>query len=231
MTTFVLVHGAWHDTWCWSRVRGRLVERGHEAVAVRLPSDDPAAGRADYVAAIGEALDGLRGVCLVAHSMSGLVAPYAAGRPEVTSLVLLAAMLPQPGASFQEQGTRPFAEPMLGLRSGMVFDDFSRSTWKPQDAADVFYADCTAQDAASAVALLRPDAVGIYGEPAPALPERRVPTAYVACAADRALAQEWNAALAGDLLGARTRTFASGHSPFWSRPADLADLLIAEAAG
>ena len=29
MTTFVLVHGAWHGSWCWKRVRQDLQARGH----------------------------------------------------------------------------------------------------------------------------------------------------------------------------------------------------------
>jgi WD40 repeat protein len=31
MTTFVLVHGAWHGGWCWRRVADLLERRGHKA--------------------------------------------------------------------------------------------------------------------------------------------------------------------------------------------------------
>ncbi|MEX1167556.1 MAG: alpha/beta fold hydrolase, partial [Hydrogenophaga sp.] len=34
--TFVLVHGAWHGAWCWSRVLPLLREAGHTAHAVTL---------------------------------------------------------------------------------------------------------------------------------------------------------------------------------------------------
>ena len=33
---FVLVHGAWHGAWCWSRVLPRLRAAGHDAHAVTL---------------------------------------------------------------------------------------------------------------------------------------------------------------------------------------------------
>ena len=33
MTTFVLVHGAWHGGWCWARVRTRLFQMGHEVAS------------------------------------------------------------------------------------------------------------------------------------------------------------------------------------------------------
>src|SRR5438128_9540659 len=29
MATFVLVHGAWHGSWCWNRVRKALEAQGH----------------------------------------------------------------------------------------------------------------------------------------------------------------------------------------------------------
>ena len=36
MTTFVLVHGAWHGSWCWKRVRKSLQARGHDVFTPTL---------------------------------------------------------------------------------------------------------------------------------------------------------------------------------------------------
>ena len=36
MSTFVLVHGAWHGSWCWKRVRSRLHAHGHEVFTPTL---------------------------------------------------------------------------------------------------------------------------------------------------------------------------------------------------
>jgi pimeloyl-ACP methyl ester carboxylesterase len=36
MATFVLVHGAWHGSWCWARVRRALVQAGHEVFTPTL---------------------------------------------------------------------------------------------------------------------------------------------------------------------------------------------------
>jgi pimeloyl-ACP methyl ester carboxylesterase len=36
MTTFVLVHGAWHGSWCWKRVRQALQIRAHEVFTPTL---------------------------------------------------------------------------------------------------------------------------------------------------------------------------------------------------
>ena len=36
MATFVLVHGAWHGSWCWKRVRSALRQAGHEVFTPTL---------------------------------------------------------------------------------------------------------------------------------------------------------------------------------------------------
>ena len=36
MATFVLVHGAWHGSWCWKRVRRLLQGQGHEVFTPTL---------------------------------------------------------------------------------------------------------------------------------------------------------------------------------------------------
>jgi len=36
MATFVLVHGAWHGSWCWARVRRALVDQGHQVFTPTL---------------------------------------------------------------------------------------------------------------------------------------------------------------------------------------------------
>jgi len=36
MSTYVLIHGAWHGSWCWKRVRKALQARGHEVFTPTL---------------------------------------------------------------------------------------------------------------------------------------------------------------------------------------------------
>src|SRR5947209_17490274 len=36
MASFVLVHGAWHGSWCWKRVRKALQAAGHEVFTPTL---------------------------------------------------------------------------------------------------------------------------------------------------------------------------------------------------
>lgn len=89
MTSFVLVHGAWHGGWCWQRVTPLLQDAGHEVFTPTLTGLGERAHlfRADIdldthiqdVVALMEAED-LRDVVLVGHSYAGAVVAGVADR-------------------------------------------------------------------------------------------------------------------------------------------------------
>ena len=97
--TYVLVPGAGGDGHYWSRVAPLL---GDDTVSVTLPAADASAGLADYADVIVEAAAGASDVTLVAQSMAGFSAPLAVGRLDVRRIVLLNAMVPRPGETFNE---------------------------------------------------------------------------------------------------------------------------------
>ena len=112
---FVLVHGAWHGAWCWSRVLPLLRGAGHRAHAVTLTG---VGDRAHLMAAnIGLAThiedvlalircEELNDIVLVSHSYAGVVVTGAADalvrmRPGVLRhLVYLDASAPRSGESW-----------------------------------------------------------------------------------------------------------------------------------
>lgn len=82
MAIFVLVHGAWHGSWCWARVRQALTEQGHRVFTPTL------AGVAEQSHALSPDIDlqrhvedianlirweELDGVVLCGHSYGGCV--------------------------------------------------------------------------------------------------------------------------------------------------------------
>jgi pimeloyl-ACP methyl ester carboxylesterase len=93
---FVLVHGAGSSAAYWFLVTPRLQQAGHQTIAVDLPNW-PGATLADQADAIVAAAEGADHVVLVAQSMAGFSAPLACDRLPVDRLVLLNAMIPQPG--------------------------------------------------------------------------------------------------------------------------------------
>jgi len=110
MLTFVLVHGAWHGGWCWSRVARLLHDAGHTVYTPSLtglgdrahlarPEVDLALHVEDVVALIET--EELRSVILVGHSYGGMVATGVAARvsPRLAHVVYLHAFVPASGQS------------------------------------------------------------------------------------------------------------------------------------
>src|SRR3954470_15258522 len=118
MSTFVLVHGAWHGAWCWWKVVSLLARDGHTAVAPDLPghgedrTPPSDVSFASYTRRICEAMDAAgEPVILVGHSMAGAVISQAAeNRPEkVLFLVYLCAYLVRDGESLRDIARRGVA--------------------------------------------------------------------------------------------------------------------------
>ncbi|MGK5113733.1 MULTISPECIES: alpha/beta fold hydrolase [unclassified Geodermatophilus] len=89
MTTFVLVHGAWHGGWCWDRVAPLLRGAGHEVHAPTLTGLSershllsPLVGLDTHVEDVVRLIDtfGLRDVVLVGHSYAGQIVTAVADR-------------------------------------------------------------------------------------------------------------------------------------------------------
>jgi hypothetical protein len=99
VATYVSIPGGGGDPWEWHRLVPELERRGHEAIAVRLPSEDVAAGWSEYADAVGASI-GHRGEVIVAESMGGFTAPIVCTLRRVDLLVLLNAMIPVPGETF-----------------------------------------------------------------------------------------------------------------------------------
>ncbi|HVL96642.1 MAG TPA: alpha/beta fold hydrolase, partial [Solirubrobacteraceae bacterium] len=170
MTTFALVHGAWHGAWCWARLVPALEAHGHSVITVDLPSDDPAKGSDDYAAVVVDRLEthGSGDVVVVGHSSAGLTIPLVAARIAVSRLVYLCALVPVPGASFIDQlRTEDVVDRgyMGGL--GAADADGLRGWADERLARDYPYADCEPEVAADAIARLRPQAESPYVARAP----------------------------------------------------------------
>jgi pimeloyl-ACP methyl ester carboxylesterase len=113
MSTFVLVHGAWHGSWCWKRVRAALQRQGHEVFTPTLtgvgershqldPDIDLETHTNDVLNLIRwEELDD---VVLCGHSYAGCVVSGVVDRiPErIAHLVYLDAFVPETGQSLHD---------------------------------------------------------------------------------------------------------------------------------
>jgi pimeloyl-ACP methyl ester carboxylesterase len=113
MSTFVLVHGAWHGSWCWKRVRKALQARGHEVftptltgVGERSHLLSPRVNLDTHIDDVANLIqwEELSDVVLCGHSYGGCVISGVAERvpDRIGALVYLDAFLLENGQSLHD---------------------------------------------------------------------------------------------------------------------------------
>ena len=102
MAAFALIHGGGGSAWEWHLVAPALRERGHDPVAVDLPSEDESAGWSEYTDTVVRAVGDRSDLVVVGHSLGGFTAPLVCARLPAKLLVLVAAMIPSPGEFFND---------------------------------------------------------------------------------------------------------------------------------
>ena len=233
MTTFALVHGAWHRGTCWDPTADRLRAAGHDVVAVDLPCESPAAGLVDYAGTVLEALASTApdaDLVVVGHSLGGLTIPLVAAARPVRELVFLCAMVPMPGVALRDDvWGRPdaFATGWRERSAHQVAHEDGSSSWPDDAAMDVFYQDCEPDLAAWAAGQLRRQAWTVAAEPHPLAAYPEVPARAIVCTEDRVLDPDSCARHAADRLHASVVRLGGGHSPMLAQPDALVDLLLA----
>ena len=109
MTTYVLVHGAFHGGWCWGRVAARLRSAGHQVHTPTLTGLGDRVHLAHAGITLGTHVQDVENVylyedlqhtVLVGHSYAGMVITGVAGRipDRIAHLVYLDAFLPDPAS-------------------------------------------------------------------------------------------------------------------------------------
>ena len=128
MATFVLVHGSWHGAWCWDRLVPELESRGHQAITMDLPIDDPSAGLAEYAEAVVPLIPDESAI-LVGHSLGASVIPLVAAQRAVQRMVFLCPVIRRLGMSIAEGAPLDADVSTYDLSKGRTFYDDSSSAW------------------------------------------------------------------------------------------------------
>jgi pimeloyl-ACP methyl ester carboxylesterase len=237
----VLVHGAWHGAWCWSRVVGGLADAAQRAIAVDLPGHGDDAGPlldlhgdAERVRAV---VDGIGGpVVLAGHSYGGAVITEAGAHPAVEHLVYVcafavderdtlgAALSDDPEAQAIDHSGRP--DPGAAL---VFADDGSCRVRDAEAATALFYADCDPADAAWAWARLGAQPIASLQQSPSAVAWRDTPSTYAVCTEDLAIHPDLQRLMARRCTNAVE--WPTGHSPFLNRPDLVVELLASLATG
>jgi pimeloyl-ACP methyl ester carboxylesterase len=226
MSTFGLVHGAYHGAWCWEPLISELEGRGDHALTVELPCEDRSAGASEYAAAALKAFAAADDdLVVVGHSLAGLTIPLLAQARPVRYVVYLCAMVARPGRAHNDvQQEEP--DMVLPGPDGGAFEDPNGATrWHADAAARWFFADCPAEVAQGAARRLRGQYWTITEEVTPLRAWPDVPSVYILGARDPVLNPAWSRRISRDVLGVEPVELNVGHSPFLSAPRALADVL------
>jgi len=233
VSSFVLVHGAWHGGWCWEKVVAALEKRGHRASSPDLPAhgQDPTPPRDvsldRYARSVCEVIEGHdEPVVLVGHSMGGLVISRVAelAPKRIRKLVYLAALVPRDGESIAGVTVAPeLLDCLLPSEDGLT-------TRLPREhLREIFYADCSAEDVERAASRLCAQPIPVLLETAQLSAARfgSVPRIYIECLQDRAVPLDCQRKMSAAHRFHAVHSLESSHSPSFSMPNELAELLIA----
>ena len=236
---FVLIHGGFHGAWCWDRTIPQLQDLGHDAIAVDIPGHGE---RAHEIATMDSRLEAVLSVLrsgdvLVGHSGGGMEITRAAdAAPElVRHVIYLAAALPLQGLLMQEalvyrdDGGPAGDYDVTGMLQHLRFgEDGSMAIATVEGARELFYHDCDDTTARWAFERLTPEVAGDTATTPVSVPhfwEAELPRSFIVCLQDRAQPR-WLADVTARRLGVTPLAIDSSHSPFLSRPRELAQLLI-----
>lgn len=239
--TYLLVHGAWHGDWCWDKVVPLMEAKGYKVVAIDLPShgadttDASTVTFDDYVSKVTETAKRLEGeIILVGHSMGGTVISQAAeilGKEKVDKLVYLDAFLPRNGESVSSlarmiESGLPADSTRLTIGAGLIVsEDRKTSTFKPEVADMLFYHDCSQADREFAHKHLSRQAFAPLGAPVSVSDSVYgvIPKFFILCTESKDLDKS---ILPTRVHCEKVLKIKSGHSPFFSKPKQLANMLI-----
>ena len=213
--TFVLIPGAGGDERFWHLVVRRLQDRGHDAIPVSLPAGDDSAGWMEYADAAVEAVGDRTGVILVAQSLGGFSAPMVCERVSVELLVLLNAMIPEPG----ETGEAWWSNTGQGdaMRDHLI--GLGLSAGDADDDDVVYFHDVPAAVRAEAFGDEEPKQSWTpMTEPWPLDAWPDVPTRVLVGRDDRLFPAEFPRRVARDRLGIETDEIRGGHLLALSEP-------------
>lgn len=237
----LLVHGALHGAWCWEDVLPRLAACGIEALAIDLPGlgDDPTplaeVTFAAYVQSVVDAASAFDGpMVLAGHSMGGNPISAAAEvlGSRVAGLVYVAAVVPLPGESANAAGERIFASgESLFMRAATTSADGLTIDIDRDAGRAAFFNTSPAVAAERALDRIRPQATAPMGatiETSDAV-WGAIPKTYVLCRQDRAIPPAIQRWMCERVPGMAVREMDTDHSPFYSDPEGLAEILAAAA--
>ncbi len=183
MKSIMLIHGAWHGSWCWDFVEKGLLNKGVDTHSLNLPFT----GVNDDMKCVSNAIDNIDNqVILLGHSYGGIVISGAAeAKQNVDQLIYLSAILLEDGESMQLDGSKI----QIDVGENLI------SEVKKSSAIPAFYADVDPNLAKASIELLRPFPI-VAASKGKGEAWREKHSTYIVCREDEAIPPELQYAMA-----------------------------------
>lgn len=231
MANFLFIHGSCHGAWCWRDVLAQVIELGHTARAIDLPSHGSDKTEIKdvtldlYARAILLDLD--QPTIVVGHSAGGYAIAKAADidPTNIAQLVYLCAYVPTDNMTMIEmRHAAPYQN--LGPESVQRSEDGLSYRFNPNETTALLYPDCPQETIEFAAANLGQQ---------PILPQTTAPNIatnianikrhYIRCANDGVIPPEYQKSMTRDWPRSDVTSMNCGHSPFFAAPRELAEIL------
>jgi pimeloyl-ACP methyl ester carboxylesterase len=217
-STIILVHAAWEDGSAWSNIILPLERHGLQVICAPIPLTS----LTNDATALSQLLERTSGpVVLVGHAYSGAVIAAVRG-DRVKSLVYITALAPDEGETvakvFYLNPNSPEAPKMSPDSHGLI--------WMPDDGFRRAVANKASADQVKiAAAVQRPLGVQCIQEPAPAPLWKSKPSWFLIAEEDRMINPKTQRFMAAR-MGATVRSHAVDHSPMYSDPQVVIDVIL-----
>jgi pimeloyl-ACP methyl ester carboxylesterase len=233
MASYILIHGAWHASWCWGGVGELLSGQGHQVIAPDLP------GHGDNVKLHSEVkfqdyIDCILGCVrrcheppvVVGHSFAGMFLSQLAAdyRDQIKKFIYVTAYVPLSGESFLRMSEKFSATP---LSSELIVDKEKCSIFlKGENLSGILYNCASSEKQVMASSKVENEPLMPFATPVKLsdFSYSDVDTHYIFCEQDQALKlsdQQWMA----ERTQGKTSFLPCDHSPFLSMPEALVLLL------
>jgi pimeloyl-ACP methyl ester carboxylesterase len=233
--TYVLIHGAWHGSWCWKRVALHLRLLGHTVLTPDLPGHGKnrrvfeQIHLADYVREIeGFVRASPHPVVLVGHSMAGVVATQVAENMphKIDRLIYVSAYIPPNGGSLAEE-ERTASAPTLSsfIRINTTEKSISLEACAESLKA-LFYGQCCEADVMYALRRLQKQPLNPFLDTVSLTSKGfgKIPKLYIECLQDQAILIQDQRRM-HQRAGCRVMSLNTDHSPFFSSDGALVQML------
>lgn len=235
---YILLHGAWHASWCWKYITPLLQQAGHKVIEHDFAGhgkNQCAFDKINLKVYTTELISLIQAqhqpVILVAHSFAGVMASQVAEQiPDlIQKIIYIAAFVPENNSSLMLEAKQGTTDTHLLLKPNVSTNQMIFDLSQPEKVQNAFFHLCTDEDFDFALSHLQIEPLLPMGQVVKLSTDNfgRVSKQYIACTEDRGIDINNQLRMASNANIQNIVKLSADHSPFFSMPHDLVKIMIA----